>query len=964
MELLDPARLASLGSLHALPDSLLIECIMTLVGPKDLLSLALTSRYLNAFARNDYVWKRLFFSCRDRDSTRIVFRGSWFLTYLFPTPDHNEACANHPLVKHPLPVQGVTSPYLSQQWHRGHLFLGHFYPPPPLPPTSPAPTDHHSSPRSFALENYDDLDQETFDRRYRYPNRPLMIQNSGVEQWPAWEGWTLDALAAKYGDTLFRVSNIESDKEPSFNMRFDDFLHYIRHNSDTDPLYLFDPYFAENVPEMDSAYKVPKYFEFDYFSLLKADIRPPYRWLLVGPQRTGAPWHIDPSGTSAWNTLLSGHKRWALYPPHTIPPGHDPTSSERMTSVSWYLDVYPHLPPESLPLEIVQCPGQTIYVPSGWWHMVINMDDTVAVTHNFADEANLLHVKRSLLSESKETTQLKRWELLEKEIGSRRPDLIPALTFHPDELLIPGLADKEPQLLDVDSAVSLSTWRARTQDVLQRAGIDADVNDIKPVLSGRNICFLAEGAFVKFFTPYQDGLPSYLSEVAANQLLMDDNPTTAKRKRDGNGPTLSSPRMLGHGYYSESSSSEGASPTGEQEGGPVHWRRPYIITETVSDMSLFHMLDYLPKQQVDESFLASLMDGLQYYHTLNLKTHTVSPKIHELSRAAIPKRLKSAYLNHARWRIFPKHLLDQISDYLPTSASLLFNPHTRGDIVASLVHGDVNPSNILGTRPLTSWFANLTSIFNAQENFIRPAPISLERRDRMNTKIAASHSASDGEVPIIPPAVEEQGVNDEQIALALALANDNFESYQSRTVANDDMTPTSTDTTAPPSDTTPSPLRHPCPQTSTFTASHQETPSTFKPTTMIDYGDALVNSDPLIDYVSVFITILNGRRDSPSILAILLDSWRRLALTTRLQQQQQQRQQTDAAATAAVDDVVVADAGAGAESISLARRCMWHVLLWPSEGMALHLTRCVPEIGEMDTWQDVEQALFGWWYSL
>lgn len=38
--------------------------------------------------------------------------------------------------------------------------------------------------------------------------------------------------------------------------------------------------------------------------------------------------------------------------------------------------------------------------------MVINMGDTVAVTHNFADEANLLHVKRSLLSESKETTQV------------------------------------------------------------------------------------------------------------------------------------------------------------------------------------------------------------------------------------------------------------------------------------------------------------------------------------------------------------------------------------------------------------------------------------------------------------------------------------------------------------------------------------------------------------------------------
>ncbi|KAF9540667.1 hypothetical protein EC957_003897 [Mortierella hygrophila] len=895
MKLLDPARLASLGALHALPDSLLVECILTLVGPKDLLSLALTSRYLNAFARNDYVWKRLFFDCRDRNSTRIVFRGNWFLTYLFPTPDHNETCANYPLVKHPLPVQGVSSPYLSQQWHRGHLFLGHFYPPPPLPPIDPAPTDHHSSHRSFALENYDDLDQETFDRRYRYPNRPLMIQNSGVEQWPAWEGWTFDTLAAKYGDTLFRVSNIESDKEPSFNMRFDDFLHYIQHNNDTDPLYLFDPYFADNVPEMDSAYKVPKYFEFDYFSLLEGDIRPPYRWLLVGPQRTGAPWHIDPSGTSAWNTLLSGHKRWALYPPHMIPPGHDPTSSERMTSVSWYLDVYPHLPPESLPLEIVQNPGQTIYIPSGWWHMVINMDDTVAVTHNFVDEANLLHVKRSLLSESKETIQLKRWELMEKEIGSRRPDLIPALTFRPDELLIPGLADKEPLLLDVDSAVSLSTWRSRAQDVLQRARIDADVNDINPVLGGRNICFLVEGAFVKFFTPYQDSLPSFLSEVAANQLLMDDNSTAGKRKRNSNVSTLSSPRMLGHGYYSESSSSED-------------------------------------------------------YHTLNLKPHTVSSKIHEISRSAIPQRLKSAHLNHARWRLFPKHLLDQLPDYLPTSASLLFDPQTRGDIVASLVHGDVNPSNILGRRPMPSWFTNLRLLYD-----VEGTPICLEEEDHINVRIPTFRSVSGGDVPIIPPAAHEQdSTSDDMKAFALALANNNFESHFPHTIVDDDTAPTSTDTTTLPPDTTPPPP-HYRPDTSTSTASHQQTTPTFTPTNMIDYGDALVESDPLIDYVSVFVTILNGRRDSSNILAVLLDSWRHLALKTR---QQQQRQSVAAAA----DDAM--GAGAGAESISLARRCMWHVLLWPSEGLALHLTRCVPVIGEMDTWQEVEQALFGWWSSL
>merc|ERR1719277_1092465 len=40
-------------------------------------------------------------------------------------------------------------------------------------------------------------------------------------------------------------------------------------------------------------------------------------------------------------------------------------------------------------LDFVQRPGETVYVPPGWWHNVVNLDFSIAVTANFVGEANL-----------------------------------------------------------------------------------------------------------------------------------------------------------------------------------------------------------------------------------------------------------------------------------------------------------------------------------------------------------------------------------------------------------------------------------------------------------------------------------------------------------------------------------------------------------------------------------------------
>ena len=80
---------------------------------------------------------------------------------------------------------------------------------------------------------------------------------------------------------------------------------------------------------------------------------------MLGPARSGSGLHIDPLATGAWNALLAGRKRWALFPPGApralVAPREPGLERE---AASWFAKVYPRTRgahwPSAAPIDIIQ----------------------------------------------------------------------------------------------------------------------------------------------------------------------------------------------------------------------------------------------------------------------------------------------------------------------------------------------------------------------------------------------------------------------------------------------------------------------------------------------------------------------------------------------------------------------------------------------------------------------------------
>jgi len=235
-----------------------------------------------------------------------------------------------------------------------------------------------------------EVSREEFVRDWEQPRRPVVIRGA-TESWAAGAAgdrqgrggaWSLGELLRQYGGERFKVG--EDDDSYAVWLKLKYYLRYLATSRDDSPLYVFDSSFAERsgTSRLGRDYAPPHYFADDLFRYAGERRRPPYRWFVLGPARSGSYVHIDPLGTSAWNALLQGRKLWALLPPHVPKEVVQPTPKLHggREAVAWWANVYPKLAaatdPDHRPLTLVQTAGETVYVPGGWWHCVLNLDVT------------------------------------------------------------------------------------------------------------------------------------------------------------------------------------------------------------------------------------------------------------------------------------------------------------------------------------------------------------------------------------------------------------------------------------------------------------------------------------------------------------------------------------------------------------------------------------------------------------
>lgn len=280
-------------------------------------------------------------------------------------------------------------------------------------------------PTQNRIPRLENLSKQEFNDQWN--DKPFILTDV-VPTWHAHDAWTVDSLRRDFGDIKFRAEAVD--------WTLSTYLDYMRNNDDESPVYLFDKGFHEKMnllPGKSHSFEVPECFGEDLFTVL-ADHRPDHRWLIIGPPRSGSTYHKDPNQTSAWNAVIRGSKYWIMFPSHIIPPGvfisEDQSEVTSPLSIAeWLLGFHAEARNTAGCMEGVCKSGELLHVPAGYWHLVVNLEESIAITQNFVPRAHLSGVLSFLKDKHDQVSGFPKdvtdpYSLFVNGMQSKYPDLI------------------------------------------------------------------------------------------------------------------------------------------------------------------------------------------------------------------------------------------------------------------------------------------------------------------------------------------------------------------------------------------------------------------------------------------------------------------------------------------------------------------------------------------------------------
>ncbi|XP_020371648.1 2-oxoglutarate and iron-dependent oxygenase JMJD4 [Rhincodon typus] len=275
-----------------------------------------------------------------------------------------------------------------------------------------------------------DWSYSQFFRDFLLPNFPCILSPEFTEGWRSRQEWVkgdgkpdFEHLLKHFGDFIVPVANCdvkEYNANPKHNIPLRDYLNYWRehresgYSSPQGCLYMKDWHMHRVFPD-HGVYSTPLFFQSDwlneYWDSIQLD---DYRFVYMGPKGSWTPFHADVFRSYSWSANICGRKKWLLFPP-----GEEEHLKDRSGNLAYDVqstvlqdkDHYPKYSQCSQPIEVVQSVGEVIFVPSGWYHQVYNLEDTISINHNWLNGCSIDIMWQFLQQELKAVQEeIREWE--------------------------------------------------------------------------------------------------------------------------------------------------------------------------------------------------------------------------------------------------------------------------------------------------------------------------------------------------------------------------------------------------------------------------------------------------------------------------------------------------------------------------------------------------------------------------